>query len=46
VVLRAYMMSLDKARQGNTAYGSTPENPRNQNSCLLDMRLFAQAKNE
>ena len=29
-----------------TAYGSTPENPTNQNSCLLDVRLFAQAKNE
>lgn len=29
-----------------TAYGSAPENPRNQNSCLLDVRLFAQAKNE
>ena len=28
-----------------SVYGSTPENPRNQSSCIVDVRLFAQAKN-
>jgi hypothetical protein len=28
-----------------SVYGSTPENPRNQNSAIVDVRLFAQAKN-
>jgi hypothetical protein len=27
-----------------SVYGSTPENPRNQNSCIVDVRLFAQAR--
>jgi hypothetical protein len=28
-----------------SAYGSAPEDPRNQNSAIIDVRLFAQARN-
>ncbi|KAN0099788.1 DUF1446 domain containing protein [Hyaloscypha variabilis] len=43
--------SFEKSRMAKfsmwniSVYGFTPENPRNQNSCIVDVRLFAQAKN-